>query len=415
MDATTQLQEELKQEVRGMVTKPMDKPSQKLKLIDAIQRLGVAYHFEKEIEDALENIFRDCNSDGNDLYITSLRFRLLREHGFNVQCESFNKFKDEKGNFKKSLISDVKGSLELFEAAHLRVHGENILEEALAFTSFHLKLAENMVDYPLSAQVAHARKFPIRRSLPRLEARRYIPIYQATALHDETLLKFSKLDFNLLQHLHKKEICEIYRWWKDLEFSYKLPFVRDRLVEGYFWILGVYFEPRYSLARKMVTKVIAMTSIIDDIHDAYGTLEELELFSSAIERWDISCMDQLPDYMQLIYKALLDVYEEMEKVMSKEGNLYRVQHAKEAMKRQVQAYFGEAKWLHENYIPTLEEYMSIAVKSSGYGMLLMTSLVGMGDIVPKQAFIWASNDPKIVRASAIISRLMNDIAGHKIE
>ncbi|KAK6229602.1 hypothetical protein SCA6_018553 [Theobroma cacao] len=211
MDATTKLHEELKQEVQRMLTTPMDKPSQKLLLIDAVQRLGVAYHFEKEIEDALDNIYGDCNGDGNDLYITSLRFRLLREHGFNIQCESFNKFKDEKGNFKASLISDVRGLLELYEAAHLRVHGENILEEALAFTTSHLRLVETVVEYPLSAEVASALKSPIRKNLPRLEARRYIPTYQACALHDETLLKFAKLDFNLLQYLHKKEISEIYR------------------------------------------------------------------------------------------------------------------------------------------------------------------------------------------------------------
>jgi hypothetical protein len=76
----------------------------------------------------------------------------------------------------------------------------------------------------------------------------------------------------------------VYRWWKDLNLAGKLPFIRDRVVECYFWILGVYFEPEYLLARRMLTKVIAMISVIDDIYDVYGTLEELELFTEAIER-----------------------------------------------------------------------------------------------------------------------------------
>jgi len=46
--------------------------------------------------------------------------------------------------------------------------------------------------------------------------------------------------------------------------------------------LGVYFEPQYS--RWILTKVTALASIIDDLYDAYGTIEELELFTSAIER-----------------------------------------------------------------------------------------------------------------------------------
>ena len=75
------------------------------------------------------------------------------------------------------------------------------------------------------------------------------------------------------------------RWWKDLDFATKLPFARDRIVECYFWIVSVYFEPQYSLARKILTKVISMTSILDDIYDAYGTLEELKPFTEAIERF----------------------------------------------------------------------------------------------------------------------------------
>ena len=76
-----------------------------------------------------------------------------------------------------------------------------------------------------------------------------------------------------------------FRWWKDLDFATKLPFARDRVVECYFWIVAVYFEPQYSLARKILTKVISMTSILDDIYDVYGTLEELEPFTEAIERF----------------------------------------------------------------------------------------------------------------------------------
>lgn len=69
-----------------------------------------------------------------------------------------------------------------------------------------------------------------------------------------------------------------------MDCARKLPFARDRLVECYFWILAVYFEPHYGLARRFLTKVIAMTSILDDIYDVYGTLEEITLFTDAIER-----------------------------------------------------------------------------------------------------------------------------------
>lgn len=78
------------------------------------------------------------------------------------------------------------------------------------------------------------------------------------------------------------------RWWKDRDFTGNLPFVRDRIVECYMWILSVYFEPQFSFARIFLAKIIAMISLMDDMFDAYGTLEELELFTEVLERCEHS-------------------------------------------------------------------------------------------------------------------------------
>ena len=42
-------------------------------------------------------------------------------------------------------------------------------------------------------------------------------------------------------------------------------------------------------------------------------------------------MDQLPDYMKISYKALLDVYEEMKQLLP-EGRHYRVEYARKAVR-----------------------------------------------------------------------------------
>ncbi|KAF8391450.1 hypothetical protein HHK36_023755 [Tetracentron sinense] len=404
--------DELKEDVRRMLRVAADKPSLKMKLIDAIQRLGVAYHFETEIEEALQQMY---DTDDHDLYSVALRFRLLRQQGHNVPSDVFNKFKDKDGDFKVTLVHDVPSMLSLYEATHLRVHGEDILDEALAFTTTHLTSMVTHLSSPLATQVMRALKQPLHKGMPRLEARGYIPEYQEDESRNESLLKLAKLDFNLLQTLHKNELSDISKWWKGLDFSSKLPFARSRVVECYFWILGVYFEPQYFLARRMLTKVISMTSILDDIYDVYGTIEELQLFTEAIDRWDISAIDQLPEYMKVCYRALLDVYDEMEEEMTKEGRSYRVYYAKEQMKTQVGAYFVEAKWLHRGHIPTMEEYMHVALTSSGYPMLAITSFVGMGEIVTKETFDVMVNEPKMVRASAIMARLMDDLVSHKFE
>ena len=84
------------------------------------------------------------------------------------------------------------------------------------------------------------------------------------------------------------------------------------------------------------------------------------------------------------------------------------------MKMQVQGYFEEAKWFHENYVPTMEEYWQVRVMFSGYYVLTLTSFLGMGDVATEEAFEWASKYPKIISAACVICRLMDDISGHKV-
>ena len=79
------------------------------------------------------------------------------------------------------------------------------------------------------------------------------------------------------------------------------------------------------------------------------------------------------------------------------------------MKSLVQAYFVEAKWYNSSYTPSMEEYMGNALVSCGYRMVAATSFIGMGPTATEDAYQWLSNDPKIVRASLIICRLMDDI------
>lgn len=81
---------------------------------------------------------------------------------------------------------------------------------------------------------------------------------------------------------------------------------------------------------------------------------------------------------------------------------------------QARGYFEEAKWFHEGSIPTMEEYMNLALVSSAYDMLATTSFIGMGEIVTKEVFDWVISNPQIVKASTIICRLKDDISSHKV-
>ncbi|GMP98071.1 hypothetical protein CsSME_00046094 [Camellia sinensis var. sinensis] len=75
-----------KRAVKTMLEKVIDvDPLDALEMIDDSQRLGVFYHFKDEIEKALEKIYNmndKCNNE--DLHATALKFRVLRQHWYNV-------------------------------------------------------------------------------------------------------------------------------------------------------------------------------------------------------------------------------------------------------------------------------------------------------------------------------------------
>ncbi|VFQ92498.1 unnamed protein product [Cuscuta campestris] len=398
-------------------------------MINNIQRLGVSYRFEKEIEATLERMFEaydDLNDkdvmENNDLCAVSLRFRLLRQQGYFVSSSVFEKFTESDGKFKESLIGNVEAMLSLYEASNVRVHGEKILDEALRFTTSHLESMLPSMAPTLRSHVSKALKLPIWRRLTRIDAVEYVQFYQLDESHDTILLKFAKLDFNILQKQHQKELGNLTRWWKELGAIEKMPFARDRLAESYLWTLGVYFEPQYGAAREFVLKTICLASLLDDIYDVYGTPNELNLFTHAFQRLKAGGAEELlPEYMKVLYNAVLDTYAEMEKGMMNvakggEGESYRVDYAKREMKKLVGAYHEEAEWFHAGERPTFDEYMKVALRTCAYVMLATTSLVGMPeDFITKEAFDWLTGDPLIARACTVICRLRDDIVGHKFE
>ncbi|XP_058071180.1 alpha-terpineol synthase, chloroplastic-like [Magnolia sinica] len=147
-------------------------PLDQLNLIDNIQRLGLGHLFNMEIEEVLSTISTDNNDMGmaDDVHGTALRFRLLRQHGYEVSQYVFSRFMDEMGHFKEGLRMDTKGTLSLYEASHLALKGEATLDEVKASTSRYLKGLTQAINPNLGRLVQHALELPLHRRMPRLEA-----------------------------------------------------------------------------------------------------------------------------------------------------------------------------------------------------------------------------------------------------
>ncbi|KAL7250324.1 hypothetical protein ACSBR1_012349 [Camellia fascicularis] len=295
--------EELKQETRRVLESTRDHSSL-LKLIDSMQRLGVSYHFVEEIEEAISDHVNPI-VNGN-LYTTALHFRLLRQHGYPINSDVFNKFKDGSGRFMDSLREDVEGLVSLYEATHLRMDGEDDFEEAYSFSTKHLNSSFGKMGIELGEQVKQSLEIPLHWRMPRLEARNSIDLCLMEDSKPSVLLKFAKLDYNLVQSVHQQEVQELSKWWRDLGFKEKLKFSRDRLMENYLWAMGIVFEPQFSKCRKGLTKFVCILTAIDDMYDIYGSLDELEHFTDAVNRWDLKAMEELPEYMKICYLAMFN-------------------------------------------------------------------------------------------------------------
>ncbi|CAN1347216.1 Terpene synthase 1 [Linum perenne] len=222
-----------------MLSGSIEKPSlEMLYLIDAIERLGVEYHFEEEIKQILQGIYHHTFPTTTDLNTTALSFRLLRQHGYNVPSDVFIKFKEGK-QFKKELANDLEGMLNLYEAAYMRTREESILDEATEFTKEELnaKGVELAATSPhLFERIDRALKRPLRKVVEKVEHLFFISMYERLDNHDHSLLKLAKLNFNVLQNLYQTELRLLTKW------DTSMKGMKDYMIVIFESIIGVYEE-----------------------------------------------------------------------------------------------------------------------------------------------------------------------------
>ncbi|KAB1210118.1 putative terpene synthase 9 [Morella rubra] len=278
---------------------------------------------------------------------------------------SAGRFRSRDGRFMDSLSRDVEGLLSLYEASHLGMHGEDILEEAKDFSIRNLKSLVGIISdsYNLAKQVKQSLEIPLYWRMPRVEAHNFIDVYQKDITKNLTLLELAKLDYNLLQSVYQRELKELARWWRDLDFKGKLPFSRDRLVENFLWAVGIIFEPQFSKCRIGLTKFICILTVIDDMYDIYGSLDELERFTDAVNR----------------------------------------------------SYLVEARWFSSGYTPTLDEYLENAWISVGGPAAILHAYVLLGCTITKDSLDCLKHgSDQLIYWSSLITRLSDDLGTSEV-
>jgi len=97
----------------------------------------------------------------------------------------------------------------------------------------------------------------------------------------EYILPFTNWDLSGISDVKFNKF--LFRWWKDSGSS-QLNFTRHRHVEYYTMASCISMEPKHLAFRMEFVKVCHLVTVLDDIYDTFGTMNELQLFTDAIKR-----------------------------------------------------------------------------------------------------------------------------------
>ncbi|KAG5551781.1 hypothetical protein RHGRI_010010 [Rhododendron griersonianum] len=275
-----------------------------------------------------------------------------------------------------------------------------------------------IMDKDLMEQIDHALEMPLHHRMFRLEARWYIEAYGKRNDANHLLLEMANLDFNMVQSLLQGELKDMSRWWEDIGLVKKLSFTRDRLMECFFWSVGIVFEPKLSDCRKCSTKLASLINTIDDVYDVYGYLDELQLFTAAVDRWDIKAVETLPDYMKLCFLALYNTTNEMAYDILKQKGVNIIPYSTRAWVDLCKAFLVEAKWCFNKETPTFKAYLENGLVSISGLLILVHAYFLLTDTITKEALECLEKKESyhpLMECTSLIFRLSNDLGTSKAE
>ncbi|KAF7144807.1 hypothetical protein RHSIM_Rhsim04G0058100 [Rhododendron simsii] len=206
---------------------------------------------------------------------------------------------------------------------------------------------------------------------------------------------------------------------QDMGLVKKLSFTRDRLMECFFWSVGIVSKPKLSDCRKSATKLASFINTIDDVYDVYGYLDELQLFTMAVDRWDIKAVETLPDDMKLSFLALYNTTNEMAYDILKQKEVNIIPYLTRAWADLCKAFLVEAKWCFNKETPTFKAYLENAVVSISGRLISVHAYFLLTETITKEALECLLDQKEsyqpLMECLSLIFRLSNDLGTSKIE
>ncbi|KAL4183839.1 hypothetical protein AMTRI_Chr11g100280 [Amborella trichopoda] len=395
-----------------------------MRAINIIESLGIHWHFTDEIKDILQLVYRKWDKDAGlgSVKSTALGFRLLRLNGYQVFADVLEIFRGEDHDGELSSLSNesyegLQATLDLYLSSQLAFPIETqIMGEVARFTEKRLReallqnnplLQTNHLIDEIEFALSNSRKslWPRLRPESRCLAHQLWPGNKT----NEKYLELAILEMNSLQKLYLEEIEELNRWWADSGLD-KFEFARYPVLKCHFIIAAGLFEPEFHEARMAFVKIACMSAIHDDIFDLpTSRLEDLSLYFQAVERWDLSGIDGLPEHMSLTFKSFYATVNSISEQASKSQGCNLFLLFREIFTEVLWAHLKEAEWRVSGDIPTFDEYMKVGPITAWSTTCITSTIFLMGEYVSDEALKSIGPSSNLLNLVSVVCRLSNDI------
>ncbi|CAL5183398.1 unnamed protein product [Lathyrus oleraceus] len=412
---------------------PMDEDHIKLCIANQLHRFGLGQYFMGEIERLLSQIYRNYNKDPsasnrNDLQFQkdAMAFELLRRYGFKVSPLRFCWFlnhEEIKAEIERDCEHSSSAMLHIFRASNLVFCGEYELEEARIFSRKILEKIVSTGKGRLLQQIEHELSFPWFARLDHLEHRVWIEETEAnvlwkgktsynriSCLYNDELLQLATLNFEFKQLIFKNELKELKRWTEKYGMS-NMGFGREKSTYSYFAVAASFTSlPHDSYVRMIVAKTAIIITVADDFFDSFGSLNQLEILTKAVQRWDSR---GLSSHSKVIFDALDDlVSEASRKYLQQEGTSDDIsRNLKDLWYEIFLSWLIEANWSRNEHKPSIDCYLKTGMTSVGAHLMVLSSSCFLK---PTKKLRLTPYEP-LTKLLMVISRLLNDVESYQRE
>ncbi|MCD7466152.1 hypothetical protein HAX54_002580 [Datura stramonium] len=405
---------------------PVDEELKMLCMIDNIQRMGLAKHFEKEIEQILDQIYNNYqinlqnNNNNNNseeetsylpekLFKDSLAFRLLRMQGYKINQGSFCWFvhqpqiKDYIAKNKKHFTYVM---YNVYRATDLMFNGESEMEEARSFSRDFLLNNNNYLSlFPaLQKVIEHELNVPWFARLEHLDHRLWIELNQSLPLfvgksqfywlsymQNDKLTQLAVQNYEYRQSIYRKELEDLKRWSKEKGLV-DIGFGREKTTYSYFASAASSSNllPYETFLRLIVAKCSIVITVADDFYDEEASLSELQILTEAIQRWDAKNLD---GPSKIIFEALDDLWKET-----------------------FHSWMMESLWSRSSNLPSMDKYLEVGMLSIGAHILVLhAASLGCPTLPSEMLGPINGQYENITKLLMATTRLLNDIQSYQKE